>query len=149
MHVFISPIPKLLSQIVRSSKGAVIEAWELTLCSQAATEFKSNTHSLEIIRHIPIPFPQDTISHLKQKMAANTRENNEKMSTIKEASKLILTKNFSQAPEMRVVSWVVLLQDREAVLAHFRELKAEMTVSRDLERFALVLPPNVNATKEC
>ena len=49
---------------------------------------------------------------------------------------------------MRVVFWVVLLQDREAVLAHFRELKAEMTVSRDLERFALVLPPNVNATKE-
>lgn len=42
---------------------------------------------------------------------------------------------------------MVLLQDREAVLAHFRELKGEMTASRDLERFALVLPPVANTTK--
>lgn len=42
---------------------------------------------------------------------------------------------------------MVLLQDREAVLAHFRELKGEMTASRDLERFALVLPSIANTTK--
>ena len=82
-------------------------------------------------------------------MAANTRENDEKMSTIKEASKLILTKNCFSSTRNESCFLGGLLQDREAVLAHFRELKAEMTVSRDLERFALVLPPNVNATKEC
>ena len=48
---------------------------------------------------------------------------------------------------MRAVSGMILLQDREAVLAHFRELKGEMTASRDLERFALVLPSIANTTK--
>lgn len=67
------------------------------LCSHATAKFEFNTHPIEIIRHFPSP-TQDNISHLKLKMAANARENDEKMSTIKEASELILTKKcFSNA----------------------------------------------------
>jgi len=40
----------------------------------------------------------------------------------------------------------LLLQDREAVLARFHELKAEMTASREQERFALVCH---NSTAAC
>jgi len=63
---------------------------------------------------------QDTIGQLRQRMAANTRENEEKTVTIK--------------------------QDREAVLARFHELKAEMTASREQERFALICH---NSTAAC
>ena len=83
-------------QYVGSNK-AVMEVWEqryvlMPLLSLNLTLIYRNHTTFSL------PRPQDTISHLKQKMAANTRENDEKMSTIKEASKLILTKKcFSNA----------------------------------------------------
>lgn len=72
---------------------------------------------------------QETIVSLKHKMVLNAKESEEKTRAIRQVSLVCI---------VLCIAWIFIsIQDREALLTHFRALKQEMNLCRESERCSL------------